>query len=69
MIEGKKLYPITYLKNLDQASAGKLANGGVLLLKQLAESDPDILTDKTKIPRKRIQAIQQQARIILSDGY
>jgi Holliday junction resolvase-like predicted endonuclease len=69
MIEGKKLYPITYLKNLDQAIARKLASGGVLLLKQLAESDPNIIANKTKIARKRIQAIQQEARIILSDGY
>ncbi len=69
MIEEKKLYPISYLKNLDPANMRKLTGGGVLLLKQLVESSPETLGEKTRIPSKRIKAIQQQARMILSDGY
>jgi hypothetical protein len=67
MIEEKKLYPITYLKNLDSANMRRLTSGGVLLLKQLVESSPESLAQKARIPRKILQAIQQQARIILSD--
>jgi Holliday junction resolvase-like predicted endonuclease len=66
MIEEKKLYPITYLKNLDSASMRKLTSRGVLTLKQLVEGSSETLCENTKLPRKRIQSIQQQARIILS---
>jgi hypothetical protein len=45
----------------------RLTSGGVLLLKQLVESSPESLAQKARIPRKILQAIQQQARIILSD--
>lgn len=66
MIEEKKLYPMTYLKNLDSVSMRRLTGEGVLHLKQLVESNPVSLSQKTRIPGKRLQAIQHQARIILS---
>jgi Holliday junction resolvase-like predicted endonuclease len=69
MIEEKKLYPITYLKNLDSADMRRLTSGGVLLLKQLVESSPESLGQRTRIPRRRLEAIQQRARTILSDKY
>jgi Holliday junction resolvase-like predicted endonuclease len=67
MIEENKLYPITYLKNLDSASIRKLTGAGVLLLRQLAESDLQTLAEKTGISTKRIQAIQEQAGMILQE--
>lgn len=69
MIEEKKLYPVTYLKSLDSASMRRLTSGGVLLLKQLVESSPESLGQRTRIPWRRLEAIQQQARMILSDKY
>jgi hypothetical protein len=66
IIEGKKLYPITYLKNLDSTSMRKLTSRGVLLLTQLVESRPETLARETGIAIKRIQVLQEQSGMILS---
>ena len=66
IIEEKKLYPITYLKNLDSTSMRKLTSQGVLLLKQLLESKPTTLAQETGISMKRIQVLQDQSGMILS---
>jgi hypothetical protein len=69
MIEEKKLYPITYLKNLDSTTIRRLTGEGVLLLKQLAASDSKSLSEKTRISRNRLESIIQNAKTILSDNY
>jgi Holliday junction resolvase-like predicted endonuclease len=69
MIEEKKLYPITYLKNLDSTTMRRLAGGGVLLLKQLAESDSKSLSERIRITRNRLESIIQKAKMILTDNY
>jgi hypothetical protein len=67
IIEEKKLYPITYLKNLDSTNMRKLTSVGVLLLRQLVESKPEHLSKETGISMKRIQVLQEQSRMILSN--
>jgi Holliday junction resolvase-like predicted endonuclease len=66
MVEEKKLYPITFLKDLDRESERKLGYSGVVLLKQLVETDIDKLCKMTRISRKKLSNLVEKAKKILS---
>ena len=65
MIEEKKLYPITILKNLDKGVEEKLGDAGIVLLKQMVECNIDELWRKTRIPRDRLEKIVKRAGEVL----
>lgn len=67
MIEDRKLYPITYLKSLDERDADKLGNADIILLKQLVETDVKVLSRRARIPSTRIKQYAQAAKKILAD--
>jgi len=66
MIEEKKFYPITFLKGLDRVSKRRLGENGIVLLKQLVESDIDKLCKMTRISKKKLSNLVGKAREILS---
>ncbi len=66
MIEKKKLYPITILKGLNAATRNKLASNGILLLKQLAETNVSQLRRQTGISKEKLMSLVDNARTILS---
>lgn len=65
LIEEKRLYPITLLKGLDKGTHEKLANGGVLLLKQLVEGNVNEIEKKTGIQRRLLEELIEKAKEIL----
>lgn len=64
MVEEKKLYPITLLKNLDFETEQKLGDAGIVTIKQLLEQDVDELQRKTGISKKKLKLIIRNAREI-----
>ncbi|MEM5772990.1 MAG: restriction endonuclease [Candidatus Aenigmatarchaeota archaeon] len=64
LIEEKKLYPITLLKNLDFETGQKLGDAGIVTIKQLLEQDVDELHKRTGISRKKLKLILKNAREI-----
>lgn len=67
MIEERGLHPITLLRGLDKGSREKLADNGILLLKQLITHDADELSEKTKISKDQLIDIMKNAKEILSN--
>jgi len=65
MIEEKKFYPITLLKNLDVETEQKLADNNILTLKQLLQYDIELLYRKTKIPMEKLKFLMRAAREII----
>ena len=65
MIEEKKLYPITILKSLDMSIQTKLADKGIILLKQLVEMNLDELVKKTRIEKVKIKGLIKKAKELL----
>lgn len=68
LIEDRKLYPITYLKDLPTTDRDKMTNVGVLLLRQLIERHPEELSKTTGIAKDIIEVQIGQAKTILA-GY
>jgi Holliday junction resolvase-like predicted endonuclease len=66
MIEEKKFYPITLIRNLDSKIEEKLGDNGVLTLKQLLQYDIALLQRKTKIPIEKLKFLMRTAREISS---
>lgn len=67
MIEGKKLYPLTCLKSLNATAKERLASAGILLLKQLAEGNPEKLRIETKIPKDALESMIKKANVLVSE--
>ena len=65
MIYEKKLYPMTYLRNLSTAQRNRLANNGIMLVKEVAASDSRELAQKTGIPQDVAIRIIREAGAIL----
>jgi hypothetical protein len=61
MIEEKRLYPITSIGTLDNKTEAKLADAGVLLLRDLLNSDLKELSGRTGIFRDRLERLVQRA--------
>ncbi len=66
MIEEKQLYPITYLRRLNQVTRRKLVSNKIVLLKQLTEKAPEELRRQTGISKKNFESLLRKARAILS---
>ncbi len=66
IVEDNKLYPITFLKDMDPASEARLGDAGIVILKQLVELGPDKLYKRTRIQKKRLELFVQKAKEILS---
>lgn len=65
-IEEKKLYPITYLKNLKIVDRERLASSGIILLSQLVNMNPEELVRTTGISREIISSTIETVKRILS---
>jgi Holliday junction resolvase-like predicted endonuclease len=65
MIERKKLYPITFLKDLDRADEARLGNAGIVLLKQLVETNMEKLHERTGISKNKLKGLVEKAREIV----
>lgn len=65
MIDEKKLYPITFLKNLDRKTGTRLLDNGIITLKQLVGTDLNELQKKTNIDRYRLKMLKERAAQIL----
>jgi hypothetical protein len=66
MIEEKRLYTITYLKNLDANLGRKLASEGIILLKQLITYEPEALSRRLRTSKGRVDALIEKAKVIVS---
>jgi hypothetical protein len=66
MIEEKKFYPITFLKNLNKGMIEKFGDSGIILLKQLVDINIDDLSRKTGIPEDKLESLIRKAKEILS---
>ncbi|MEM5877875.1 MAG: restriction endonuclease [Candidatus Aenigmatarchaeota archaeon] len=65
LIEMKKLYPITIIKDLDENIRKKLLENGILLLRQIVECNLNKAAKKTKIHLNTLEEIKQTAMKIL----
>ena len=64
IIEEYKLYPITFLKGIERNEAYKLADVGVVIVKQLLD-DVEKISRKSGIGKNRILQLQKAAKIVL----
>jgi hypothetical protein len=65
MIEDKKIYPITYLKGLDATLGRRLADEGIILLKQLVSHTSEELSRRMRTSRDRVDVLVEKAKAIL----
>lgn len=65
MIETKRLYPITILRNLDRDSEEKLVNVDFLLCKDLLKMDLKKLNKTTGISKNKLQTLINESKKIL----
>lgn len=65
MVEEKKFYPITLLKDLDGKIEAKLGDCGIILLKQLVEAELNELLKKTGIEKNKLRFFIAKAAEIL----
>ena len=63
LIEEKKLYPITCLKGLKRDTKEKMVDGGIVVLKNLIEKDPEELREETGMTSETAATIIQQAKM------
>jgi len=64
LIEEYKLYPITFLKNIERDEAYKLADVGIVTVKQLLD-DAEKISKKSGINKNRVLELQKDAKIVL----
>jgi len=64
LIEEYKLYPITFLKEIERDEVYKLADTGIVTLKQLI-GDVDEISRKSGIRKNRVLQLQKAAKIVL----
>jgi len=67
IVEKNKLYPITFLKGLDLETSERLADSGIILVKQLIEEDINKLKRRTKVSKKKLKILVEKARNALKD--
>ncbi len=65
LIEQKKLYPITVLRNLDTNTQGKLAQSNIVLVNTLLNTKIEKLSLKTGISVKKLQELIKEAQNII----
>jgi hypothetical protein len=62
IIEVKNLYPLTCLRDLKRETKTKLANSGIVLLKQLFEEKPSTLARRTGVQKETLKQIIEKAK-------
>jgi len=63
MIEEKKMYPITLLRELDVDIEARLGDAGIVTLKQLAEMSESEIRRMTNIPKKTVRELKKKATV------
>jgi len=66
LIEEKKLFPITFLKDVDSKTLEIFGNANIILLKQLANMTLTELQRRTNLSKSKLQDLQNKAKNILS---
>jgi len=66
MIQKKFLYPITILKSLDKRTEERLGDVGVIILKQLVESNLAELAAKANVDKAKLKTLAEKAKEILA---
>ena len=66
MIEQKKMYPLTFLKELTINDRKKLVKNGMILVKQLAEKTPNEVRYQTGISKEKLESLIKYAKEIVS---
>ncbi len=61
LIEGKKLYPITILKSVNESVKGNLIRSGIVMVKDLLNIDFGELQKRTKISREDLASLVEEA--------
>ena len=64
IIEEYKLYPITFLKGIEREEVYKLADAGIVTIKQLLD-DVEKISRKTGMNKSRLLELQKAAKIVL----
>ena len=64
LVEEYKLYPITFLKNIERNEVYKLADAGIVTVKQLLD-DAEKISEKSGINKNRILELRKDAKIVL----
>jgi hypothetical protein len=67
LIEEKKLHPITCLKSLRKEIRGRLADAGIVFMKQLAETDLEDFEEKTGVSQGSLTRIIEEAKTCRND--
>ncbi len=67
MIEGKKIYPITFMRTLDKKSAEVFGDANIVTLKQLVDTDFNKLWYATELPKEKLQNFVSIAKEILGE--
>lgn len=65
LIEAKKLYPVTILKNLDTKSRHKLFQADIVLAKNLQKYTVSQLQEKTELSENQIRKILNELSLVL----
>lgn len=65
MIEEKRLYPISILREIPKAQMQRFLECNIVLLNDLEEQDPEEIAKKTKIPKEKILNTIKKARKII----
>ena len=66
IIERKKLYPLTFLKDLNVGTRRKFETAGIILLRELVKERIEDLSERTRLPKSALGKIIRDAREILS---
>ncbi len=60
MIEEKNLYPLSCLRGLRRDDRARLANSGIVLMKQLQEEAPASIARRTGLPQQVLERLREQ---------
>jgi hypothetical protein len=66
LIEEHNLHPLTCLKGLRTEMRRKMVSGGILLIKQLVEENPDTLARRIGVSKKVLERLIETARTSVS---
>jgi hypothetical protein len=66
MIEEKHLHPLSCLRGVSGEDRLRLANVGIVLIRQLLAENPVVLARKTNLPKETVNQIMEKARVVAS---
>jgi hypothetical protein len=67
LVKQKKLHPITMDRMLDTRTEAKLADSGILLLRELAEAEVRELSKRTRLKPDKVDRLASRARRIVAE--